>query len=333
MMIRFETIRSEQYHADKKLITLAVNCIHSLLQHYLNPLHKISLPNTTPKSYDDEMEESLTFICNKVNMLSAGALSSNLVKGNGLHFSQKRMWETLVALLLMQYSIWRDTKIKSFPVGPTKKKGRTAAAKKDTAGNLARQVNLHLKYAKELDCPPVSWAAVTKKWEEMLDEDIVTQAALVDLVNEITHPGTSLLYEGTQAQHIDLPANSFPQPIGTRADWGETIQGLAEQERGPEGGGPEPQKKSKKPRTKSQATAAERSAEKASEDAETNTSKVGQHTNDAGERPEGQQIEDDGSDNKEESDQGLNHKDGGKEEREQQVDECSLILNSVSVSD
>ncbi|POW02731.1 hypothetical protein PSTT_11625 [Puccinia striiformis] len=301
MMIRFETIRSEQYHADKKLITLAVNCIHSLLQHYLNPLHKISLPNTTPKSYDDEMEESLTFICNKVNMLSAGALSSNLVKGNGLHFSQKRMWETLVALLLMQYSIWRDTKIKSFPVGPTKKKGRTAAAKKDTAGNLARQVNLHLKYAKELDCPPVSWAAVTKKWEEMLDEDIVTQAALVDL---------ALVRIGGRLSRVWLSKNA-----DQRAE------------------GPEPQKKSKKPRTKSQATAAERSAEKASEDAETNTSKVGQHTNDAGERPEGQQIEDDGSDNKEESDQGLNHKDGGKEEREQQVDECSLILNSVSVSD
>ncbi|KAI7952193.1 hypothetical protein MJO28_007877 [Puccinia striiformis f. sp. tritici] len=139
LMMRSSTSKSESYHAEEKIIALAVNRLHSLLYQCLDPFHKNIPMDITAKDYDDELEESLTFICTKVDFLNTGAMATANVKGNGLHFLQKKMWETLVAMLLMQYSLWRDMKIKSLAVDPSKTKGVPAAAKRAVAADLAKK--------------------------------------------------------------------------------------------------------------------------------------------------------------------------------------------------
>ncbi|KAI7935895.1 hypothetical protein MJO28_016766 [Puccinia striiformis f. sp. tritici] len=446
LMMRSSTSKSESYHAEEKIIALAVNRLHSLLYQCLDPFHKNIPMDITAKDYDDELEESLTFICTKVDFLNTGAMATANVKGNGLHFLQKKMWETLVAMLLMQYSLWRDMKIKSLAVDPSKTKGVPAAAKRAVAADLAKkgkkafekesdikdlwakagkvmtakewgrfrqtcmasaavffafgpvgwwtglnninkynntsiwgvlnlakhkheylkanedtprrlhhnsfktdkpwenvealmyscfgELNIHIEYAREDQRPRVSWAGVTKIWEDKLEENVVLQAALVDMVKELSHPGTSLAYDGQQAQHIDLPANSFPMPKGVRADWGDMLriaQGLPKRERGADEVDPEPKKKVKSAKKTTVPVAVVTPGSQVQVEDGPNNEEVDRMVNELGEHlddtfPDGEQDGDQQSDNGEED------SDHGDEERGRRLAESQFILNSVSVA-
>ncbi|KAH9445397.1 hypothetical protein Pst134EB_023238 [Puccinia striiformis f. sp. tritici] len=157
---------------------------------------------------------------------------------------------------------------------------------------------------------------------------------LVDMVKELSHPGTSLAYNGQQAQHIDLPANFFPMPKGVRADWGDMLwiaQGLPKRERGADEVDPEPKKKVKSAKKTTVPIAVGTPGSQvqvedgpSDEEVDRMVNELGEHLDDT--FPNGEPDGDQRSDNGEED------SDHGDEEQGRRLAESQFVLNSVSVA-
>ncbi|KNE92593.1 hypothetical protein PSTG_14026 [Puccinia striiformis f. sp. tritici PST-78] len=154
------------------------------------------------------------------------------------------------------------------------------------------------------------------------------------MVKELSHPGTSLAYNGQQAQHIDLPANFFPMPKGVRADWGDMLwiaQGLPKRERGADEVDPEPKKKVKSAKKTTVPVAVVTPGSQvqvedgpSDEEVDRMVNELGEHLDDT--FPDGEPDGDQRSDNGEED------SDHGDEERGRRLAESQFVLNSVSVA-
>ncbi|PLW25200.1 hypothetical protein PCASD_24417 [Puccinia coronata f. sp. avenae] len=116
-MIRSDNSDAPIYHKSDGIIKAAASRLSSLLSHSLGLLHNHLRPETHAISQDDNnpiqhaaaIEEASRFIAQKIATLATNTSVQNKTSGNGLHFLQKRMWETLQAMLIMHHSQVRQT--------------------------------------------------------------------------------------------------------------------------------------------------------------------------------------------------------------------------------
>ena len=136
MMVRSDTSTTWRYHASDGIIKAAIFRLHSLIVNCLDPLHKDIKPPTdiSTQKEDTQLFEMAKFVTQKVCLLATNTSTSNSIKGNGLHFVLKRIWETLSCLVIMHYSEVRQAKLDALkrPVrgGGTKSKEDAVALKK-----------------------------------------------------------------------------------------------------------------------------------------------------------------------------------------------------------
>ncbi|PLW44016.1 hypothetical protein PCANC_08544 [Puccinia coronata f. sp. avenae] len=115
-MIRFEDDSSITYHPSEGAIKTAIYRLTSLTVSCLAPLHTGLAPQKpppttamTPVVYEAQVESATAFVHQKISFLSVnGTNVSNKTYRMGLHFLQKRMWETLQAMLIFHHSKMRE---------------------------------------------------------------------------------------------------------------------------------------------------------------------------------------------------------------------------------
>jgi hypothetical protein len=112
MMCRDSQTTSQVYFKGESGIKASVNRVHSLIERCLDPLATEVEPTFSSTSHQEAFEKSLQFMAKKLEVLSVGANGTASTKGNGLHFLQKRMWETLMGVLLMNYMNYRQVQVK-----------------------------------------------------------------------------------------------------------------------------------------------------------------------------------------------------------------------------
>ncbi|EFP77397.1 uncharacterized protein PGTG_03353 [Puccinia graminis f. sp. tritici CRL 75-36-700-3] len=315
LMIRSSTSTNEIYHDKETGFKLAVNCIRSLLWHCLNPIDTNTCiqPETQTTSSQNGIEEALKFVILKCREFSSKFSSTPAIKGNGLHFLKKRIWETLTSILLTHCSAnsphceryWtrqnngnqrknsmkKEVELKDLyrKIGldvTTENWGRKRQAALGSASiflafgpvgwwtgftntnnynlksvygliNLARHKHTYLKknpsrcnnsnpfnsnhpwsnvQALVYSCledlkyhldkseqeKDIDWENVMEVWGRKLSEEAISQAALIDIISEISFPGKSLSWEGVEAKSIVLHNNNFTEDL--RHKWKEFMR-------------------------------------------------------------------------------------------------------------
>ncbi|KAA1069977.1 Golgi to ER traffic- protein [Puccinia graminis f. sp. tritici] len=112
MMCRSADTTSETYFKDEHGIKASVNRVHALIERCMDPLQSQVEPKIDSTSPHGGFEQALQFIAKKCEILGVGANSTSGSKGNGLQFLQKRIWETLMGVLLMNYMNYREVQTK-----------------------------------------------------------------------------------------------------------------------------------------------------------------------------------------------------------------------------
>jgi hypothetical protein len=119
MMLRVDEY--PDYTEDKKTVKLfeaAFRKIHTLTVSSFNEFHRYVLPSdkpvdkSIPSFKQDTALQAGRFVINKIKSLKVGAATSahhgNARTGNGLMLLQKRIWDTLLCVLMMQQSLFQE---------------------------------------------------------------------------------------------------------------------------------------------------------------------------------------------------------------------------------
>ncbi|WAQ86252.1 hypothetical protein PtA15_6A884 [Puccinia triticina] len=106
LMQRSKTSENEEYSPQEQGMKLSVGKVHTLLQSCIGQIASGCKPVVeAAPSADDTIAGGLKIMCEKASHFRAGAQGTSNHRGNGLHFLQERVWESLIALILMDYSV------------------------------------------------------------------------------------------------------------------------------------------------------------------------------------------------------------------------------------
>lgn len=222
MMVRDKDSTSTLYNKQSdSVIKAGIGRLHALVTTCLDPLHgQIPVPEAK-SDWADTAGITFDFMIRKVEMLSAANITGGGSKGNGLHFLQRRMWETMIAMLVMHYSEWREKKIVSMASNPAKGAPPVVVERKkkdvevrelwqSPGSKLTNQ-----QWGKHRMCcmgsaavffafGPAGW------WTCFTDQNKFNNKSIVGMVNIAKHKHAHLLTNGNSRQHPN-PFN--PNPV------------------------------------------------------------------------------------------------------------------------